>query len=59
MKYSIYILIIAIVVYLWLNHEPAKPRTEPQATLLPAPATHHWVGKVGERRWVGVKEKRF
>ncbi len=52
MKYGIAILIIAIVYWvLWINHE-AKPKPEPQATLLPTPATHHSVNGV----WVDVDE---
>ncbi len=51
MKYGIAILIIAIAIWLWHNHE-AKPKIEPQATLLPTPATHHSVNGV----WVDVDE---
>lgn len=50
-----FIIIVLLVLILYLvSKDDTKP--QPQATLLPTPATHHWVGKPGERRWVEVEE---
>lgn len=51
---AIIIIVLLGVILYFVSKDDTK--IEPQATLLPTPATHHWVGKAGERRWVEVDE---
>lgn len=55
MKISIAFIIMAIVVWLWLNHEADTPVIVPETTLLPASQHRPVVG--GE--WLDVEERRF
>lgn len=56
MKYIMAFIIIVLLALILYFVSKDDTKAEPQATLLPMPATHHWVGKPGERRWADVDE---